>query len=164
MKIRSREKPGLSNAVQLAGEFLLRYGLVLVLAWIGAMKFTAYEAKGIQGLVATSPLMSWMYGVLSLQGVSNLLGVVEISTALLIALRPLSTRLAIVGSCLAILTFLTTLTFLFSLPGWEQSLGGFPALSGSGGFLLKDVVLLGASVWSLGEALAARGAQFDSHS
>jgi reactive chlorine resistance protein C len=155
MKVEMRETLRLSNAVQLAGEFLLRYGLVLVLAWIGAMKFTAYEAKGIQGLVATSPLMSWMYGVLSLQGVSNLLGVVEISTALLIALRPLSTRLAIVGSCLAILTFLTTLTFLFSLPGWEQSLGGFPALSGSGGFLLKDAVLLGASVWSLGEALTA---------
>jgi uncharacterized membrane protein YkgB len=164
MKIRTRETLRLSNVIQQTGEFLLRYGLVLVLAWIGAMKFTAYEAKGIQGLVMTSPLMNWMYGVLSLQGVSNLLGVVEISTALLIALRPLSTRLAIVGSCLAILTFLTTLTFLFSLPGWEQSLGGFPALSGSGGFLLKDAVLLGASVWSLGEALAARGAQFDSHS
>jgi uncharacterized membrane protein YkgB len=159
MKIGERETLRLSNTVQLAGEFLLRYGLVLVLAWIGAMKFTAYEAKGIQGLIITSPLMSWMYGVLSLQGVSNLLGVVEISTALLIALRPLSTRLAIFGSCLAILTFLTTLTFLFSLPGWEQSLGGFPALSGSGGFLLKDAVLLGASVWSLGEALTAGRAQ-----
>lgn len=159
MKVEMRETPDLRNAVQVAGEFVLRYGLVLVLAWIGAMKFTAYEAKGIQGLVATSPLMSWMYGVLSLQGVSNLLGVVEISTALLIALRPLSARLTIIGSCLAILTFLTTLTFLFSLPGWEQSLGGFPALSGSGGFLLKDVVLLGASVWSLGEALAATQAQ-----
>ena len=41
--------------------------------------------------------------------------------------------------------FLTTLSFLFSLPGWEQSLGGFPALSGNGGFLLKDIVLLGAA-------------------
>jgi uncharacterized membrane protein YkgB len=35
--------------------------LVLVLGWIGAMKFTAYEATGIQGLVASSPLMSWLY-------------------------------------------------------------------------------------------------------
>lgn len=159
MKVEMRERFVRANSVQLAGGYLLRYGLVLVLAWIGAMKFTAYEANGIQGLVATSPLMSWMYGVLSLQGVSNLLGVVEISTALLIALRPLSARLAIIGSCLAILTFLTTLTFLFSLPGWEPSLGGFPALSDSGGFLLKDAVLFGASVWSLGEALTADGAQ-----
>ena len=49
--------------VHRVGHFLLRYGLVLVLGWIGAMKFTAYEAEGIQTLVATSPLMSWMYKV-----------------------------------------------------------------------------------------------------
>jgi hypothetical protein len=34
----------------------------------------------------------------------------------------------------------------------EQDLGGFPALSAAvGQFLLKDVVLLGAATWSLGE-------------
>src|SRR5918911_898101 len=99
-----------TNAAQLAGEYLLRYGLVLVLAWIGAMKFTLYEAKGIEPLVSSSPLMSWLYGVLSLQGVSNLIGVAELTTAALIALRPLSARLAAVGSALAALTFLTTLT------------------------------------------------------
>jgi len=136
------------------GEFLIRYGLVLVLGWIGAMKFTHYEAQGIQGLVASSPLMSWMYKVFSLQATSNILGVAEITAALLIAIRPISTRLASIGSVIAILTFLATLTFLFSLPGWEQSLGGFPALSGSGGFLLKDVVLLGAAFWTLGDSLA----------
>ncbi|HYE66684.1 MAG TPA: DUF417 family protein [Pyrinomonadaceae bacterium] len=139
--------------VQSFGKFLVRYGLVLVLLWIGAMKFTAYEAKGIEPLVASSPLMSWLYKFLSLQGVSYLLGVTEITTGILIALRPLSARASAVGSLLAIFTFLTTLTFLFTLPGWEQSLGGFPALSGSGGFLLKDLVLLGASVWSLGDSL-----------
>jgi uncharacterized membrane protein YkgB len=41
-----------------------------------------------------------------------------------------------------------------STPGWEPSLGGFPALAVvPGQFLLKDVVLLGAALWSLGEAL-----------
>jgi uncharacterized membrane protein YkgB len=148
---------GSGEKIRLAGEHFIRYGLVLVLLWIGAMKFTAYEAKGIEPLVTSSPLMSWLYNILSLQGVSNLLGMTEITTAVLIALRPLSAKLATVGSCLAILTFLTTLTFLFTLPGWEESLGGFPALSGSGGFLLKDAVLLGASVWSLGEALSGAG-------
>jgi reactive chlorine resistance protein C len=139
--------------LQSAGKALVRYGLVLVLVWIGAMKFTAYEAKGIEPLVTSSPLMSWLYGILSLQGVSNLLGVTEITTGVLIALRPLSAKASAVGSALAVVTFLTTLTFLFSLPGWEKSLGGFPALSGSGGFLLKDLVLLGAAVWTLGESV-----------
>jgi uncharacterized membrane protein YkgB len=137
------------------GAFLIRYGLVLVLGWIGAMKFTAYEAEGIKTLVQTSPFMSWMYKVFSLQATSNLIGVAELMAAALIAIRPLAPKLSAIGSVLAVFTFLTTLTFLFSLPGWETSLGGFPALSGSGGFLLKDTVLLGAAFFTLGDSLAS---------
>jgi uncharacterized membrane protein YkgB len=150
------DKNRLNETVQRIGQFLLRYGLVLILGWIGAMKFTAYEAEGIRTLVATSPLMSWMYKVFSLQATSNIIGVAEITAAILIAIRPLSAKLSVIGSVLAVFTFLSTLTFLFSLPGWEKSLGGFPALSGSGGFLLKDVVLLGAAFWTLGDSLTAR--------
>jgi uncharacterized membrane protein YkgB len=52
--------------------------------------------------------------------------------------------------------FLTTLSFLVTTPGWEKSLGGFPALSAMPGqFLLKDVVLLGVSLFTAGEALGA---------
>jgi len=142
--------------LEAAGQMVLRYGLVLVVAWIGAMKFTAYEAAGIQPLVANSPLMGWMYRFLSVQAFSNLLGMVEIAVAVMIAVRPLSARVAAVGSAMAVMMFLTTLSFLFSTPGWEPSLGGFPALSVvPGQFLLKDVVLLGAAVWSLGEAMSA---------
>ena len=140
------------------GEAILRYGLVLVVAWIGAMKFTAYEAAGIQPLVANSPLMGWTYRFLSVQGFSNLLGSVEIAIAAMIGLRPVSPRVAALGSGMAVMMFLTTLSFLFSTPGWEPSLGGFPSLSVlPGQFLLKDVVLLGAAVWSLNEALRAAG-------
>lgn len=149
--IESRSNLGLQ--VEGFGKLIVRYGLVLILVWIGAMKFTAYEAQGIEPLVASSPLMSWLYGLMSKQAVSNILGVSEITTGILIALRPFSPRASAIGSLLGIATFLTTLTFLFSLPGWEKSLGGFPALSGSGGFLLKDLVLLGACVWSLGDSL-----------
>ncbi len=145
--------------LEVVGQGLVRYGLVLVVGWIGAMKFTGYEAAGIQPLVANSPLMSWMYGFLSVQGFSNLLGTVEIAVAAMIALRPVSPRIAAVGSAMAVMMFLTTLSFLLSTPGWEASLGGFPAVSVvPGQFLLKDVVLLGAAVWSLGEALTAEGA------
>jgi uncharacterized membrane protein YkgB len=143
------------NTFEKLGAFLIRYGLVLVLGWIGAMKFTTYEAEGIKTLVETSPFMSWMYKVLSLQATSNVIGIAELTAAALIAIRPLAPKLSAFGSVLAVFTFLTTLTFLFSLPGWEQSLGGFPALSGSGGFLLKDTVLLGAALFTLGESLAS---------
>ena len=58
------------------------------------------------------------------------------------------------GNALAIGMFLTTLSFLLTTPGvWEESAGGFPALSvAPGQFLIKDLVLLGASIWSFGEA------------
>ena len=143
------------NPFEKLGAFLIRYGLVLVLGWIGAMKFTAYEAEGIKTLVETSPFMSWMYKVLSLQATSNVIGIAELTAAALIAIRPVSSKLSAIGSVLAVFTFLTTLTFLFSLPGWEKSLGGFPALSGSGGFLLKDTVLLGAALFTLGDSLSS---------
>ena len=48
----------LSEKLQALGIFMTRYGLVVVFAWIGAMKFTGYEANGIQPLVSNSPLMS----------------------------------------------------------------------------------------------------------
>jgi reactive chlorine resistance protein C len=145
-----------SERIETLGEFLVRYGLVLVLCWIGAMKFTAYEAGGIKPLIETSPLMSWMYKAFSIQATSNIIGMAEITAAVLIAIRPISRKLSAIGSVIAVLTFLATLSFLFSLPGWEKSLGGFPALSGSGGFLLKDVVLLGATLWTLGDSLSDR--------
>lgn len=135
---------------------VLRYGLVVVIGWIGAMKFTAYEANGIHPLIANSPLMAWLYGFLSVQGASNFLGVVELAIAGMIALRPVAPRIAAVGGALAAGVFLTTLTFLVSTPGWEETLGGFPALSAMPGqFLLKDVVLLGAALWCTADAARA---------
>jgi uncharacterized membrane protein YkgB len=140
--------------LQVVGAYLLRYGLAFVIAWIGFMKFTAYEAAGIQPLVANSPLMSWVYGIFSVGAFAALLGVLEIAVAAMIALRAVSPKLCAVGSALAIGMFLTTLSFILSTPGWEASLGGFPALSVvPGQFILKDIVLLGAAVWSLGEVL-----------
>lgn len=142
------------SAVTALGHRVLRYGLAVVIGWIGMMKFTGYEANGIQPLVTHSPLMGWMYQFLTVRQFSDGLGVVEIAIAILIALRSWSPKASALGSALAVLMFLTTLSFLFSTPGWEPSLGGFPFLSGAvGQFLIKDLVLLGAAIWSLGESL-----------
>ena len=146
--------------IQALGGSAIRYGLVAVVGWIGLMKFTHYEAEGIRPFVANSPLMSRAYSVLSVDAFSALLGGVEVVVAGLIALRPLSARASALGSALAVGMFATTLSFLLTTPGvWEPSLGGFPALSAvPGQFLLKDVVLLGAALWTLGEALNRRHA------
>src|SRR5262245_16236027 len=154
---KATRKALLSSRVEAAGRELARYGLVVVVGWIGLMKFTAYEAEGISSYVANSPLMSWVYGFMSHRGFSGVLGVVEVAVALLIAARPFSPRASALGSALAVGMFLTTLSFLVTTPGvWEPSAGGFPALSGKPGqFLIKDLVLLGVSLWTLGEAWRA---------
>ena len=135
------------------GRHTARYGLVLVLLWIGGMKFTAYEAEGISGFVSNSPLMSWAYSVFSVQSFSALLGVTEIAIALMIAARPFSARAAFVGSGLAVGMFLTTLSFLAHDPGRVGGIGWrIPGLSVvPGQFLVKDFVLFGASLRLFGD-------------
>jgi uncharacterized membrane protein YkgB len=150
---------GLAARLEGIGGGILRYSVVGILLYFGAFKFTATEAQAIQPLIAHSPLLGWLYAVLSVQGVSTLVGVVELAAALLIAARPFAPRLCALGSGLAILTFLTTLSFLATTPGvWEQPPDYFlPVPSLVGAFLLKDLFLLGAAVWSAGEALGAAG-------
>jgi len=141
------------HPVAVAGRLLLRYGLVVVIAWIGALKYSAYEAAVIHPLIANSPLMSWFYNLLSVRALAATLGTVEIIAAVLIALRYVSPRVSAVGSAMAVVLFLGTLSLLFTTPGVTAA-GGFPVLSVlPGQFLLKDLVLLGASLWTLGDSL-----------
>jgi uncharacterized membrane protein YkgB len=95
-----------------------------------------------------------MYALLSVQGASNVIGTIEIVLAVLIALRPVWTKASFVGSLGAVITFLLTLSFLFSTPGAAALKYGFPVLGGAGQFLIKDLVLFGASLWTAAEAYA----------
>lgn len=142
------------EAIERIGRLATLYGLALVFLWIGSMKFTAYEANAIKGLVASSPLMSWLYSVTDVRSVANLIGTAEVTTGVLLVLRPWNAVAGALGGFLAAATTAMTLTFLFSAPGWEASLGGFPALSVvPGQFLLKDIVLFGAGIAVLGSSL-----------
>lgn len=137
------------------GRAVLQYGLAIVFLWFGAMKFTAYEAQGIAPFIAHSPFVSWWHTLFGIQGASFLLGFVEIGAGVLLALRGANPLFSAFGGAIGIVTYLTTLSFFFTTPGvFEPSLGGFPAISaGLGQFLLKDVVLLGASFFILGASL-----------
>jgi uncharacterized membrane protein YkgB len=53
---------------------IARYGLVVVVAWFGAMKFTAYESHGVSPLVAHSPFLGWVYHLTSIDTFGDLLG------------------------------------------------------------------------------------------
>lgn len=140
--------------VRTAAHIVARYGLAIVIGWIGIFKFCSYEALNIQPLVANSPFMGWLYGIFSVQTFSSILGVVEITTAVLLMVKPWYPRLSLLGSGLAILLFVSTLSFILTTPGVaEADAGGFPLLSMTGQFLIKDLVLLGVSIFTLADAM-----------
>jgi uncharacterized membrane protein YkgB len=140
------------------GTGVLRYGVVFLLVVIGTAKFFAFEAEGIKPLVEHSPFLSWMLGAFGVQGASNVIGTLEIVTGLAIGSRPWAPRVSAVGSVAGVLTFLTTLSFLFSTPG--ALFLKHPA----GAFLMKDIVLLGACILTAAEAVRAARARSSARS
>ncbi len=134
--------------------------LAIVFLWFGGMKFTAYEAKAIQGLVANSPLISFVYEIFSVQTVSVLIGLVEITVAALLLGRLISPRLSALGAAGAAVTFLLTFSFFLSTPGVGLAGHGPFAISVvPGQFLLKDLALLFFSLVLLRESLSAARAR-----
>jgi uncharacterized membrane protein YkgB len=123
-------------------------GLMLVLGWIGAMKFTVPEADGIEPLLKTSPVFNWWLPVYftKLQA-SYVIGVAELVTVVLLTGYWWSRRAFGAGLLLSAATFLVTLSFLISFaPSWNKALGGFPYLTSGGQFLLKDLLLLSSVI------------------
>jgi uncharacterized membrane protein YkgB len=137
---------------------LLRWSLVIVFLWFGGMKFTGYEAEGIAPFIAHSPFMSWLHTAFGIQGASAVIGVLELSTAVALAIGTLNLNVSILGAAMSTATYAITLTFFATTPGVaEATAGGFPAISAPiGQFLLKDAVLLAASIVLLRSGLAQR--------
>jgi reactive chlorine resistance protein C len=142
-----------ARRLQSVGNTLLRLGLAFLLALFGTFKFFQFEADAIQPLVSHSPILGWMYALFSIRTASAIIGGVEVGAAIALLLAPWSPRLGVVGGLLATGTFVTTLSFLASTPGLIA-----PGNDGAG-FILKDLVLLGAALHVAGaSAVAVRAA------
>ncbi len=128
---------------------ILRYGLVgLLLLW-GSFKFFAFEANAIQPLVEHSPLLGWLLPVFGLRATSDIIGVFEVGSGLLIATRHWFPRLSAYGSLAATAMFAVTLSFLVTTPG------ALSISSPINGFLLKDIMFLGGALVTGAEAFSA---------
>jgi uncharacterized membrane protein YkgB len=144
--------------IEKSGILFVRYGLVIILLWIGLLKFTSYEAMGIMGFVANSPFMSWAYTITSVRIWADVIGAIEICLAILIAIYPIAPRASEVGSWGAVAMGLCTFSFLYTTPGVLQSGHGFPFLSPMPGqFLIKDLLLIGTGILTAGRAHKAWG-------
>lgn len=137
-----------SPAVRLerAGAGAIRWSLILLLVFFGALKWTTFEADAIHPLISNSPFLAWTDTLLGKQGASELVGVIELITAALLGARRWSPTAAMIGGFSGIVMFLTTLSFLVTTPSPNNEAP----------FLMKDISLLGASIWLAGEAWVAR--------
>lgn len=123
-----------------AGYFISLAGSVLILLWIGIYKFTAVEAEAIRPLMEQHPLLSWMYSIFTIQQVSNIIGITEVLLALILVLSIKWIKLRKIASIGMIITFVLTLSFLFTTSGMWKFREGIPTTDF---FILKDLLLLG---------------------
>lgn len=128
------------------GYLLALLGVVLTLVWIGIFKFTPTEAQAIKPLVASHPLMSWMYHFASEQAVSNLIGTLEILTAVGLVVGLWKPVIGYWSGWAATITFLVTLSFLFTLPGAWKVVDGVLTTEF---FIFKDLVFLGVAIQTI---------------
>jgi uncharacterized membrane protein YkgB len=96
-------------------------------------------------MVSHSPFLFWLYPAFGIQGGSEAIGMVELVIALLIVVRRWAPRASAIGSTAAIGMFLVTLSFIVTTPNIGEGAT----------FLLKDLTLLGAALWTAGEAFGA---------
>lgn len=130
------------------GQVVARYSVVLFFLGFGLLKFTAAEAAAIHPLLVHSPFLFWLPMLFDGQISSDVIGVVEIALALMMASRPLAPRICAIGSYGVAASLVVTLSFLVTTPQIDPALGSF---------IVKDLTLLGVALWSAGEALRAAG-------
>lgn len=112
--------------------------VAMVLLWIGGMKFFEFEAHAIVRLVETSPFMSWLYAVFSVQGASNVIGGFDVLFALLLGAGIYSKNkpLIITSGMACLSVFLMTQTFLFTVP---DTFNSTTIVNRLGQFVIKDL-------------------------
>lgn len=138
--MQAKNKNNGPNVVSSLGYYISLGGAVLILLWIGIFKFTPTEANAIKLLIENHPLSSWMYTVLSVQTVSNIVGVVEILVALILILTLKFEKLKKYAGFAMCIIFLMTLSYLFTTPNMWKIIDGVPHTDF---FILKDVMYLG---------------------
>jgi uncharacterized membrane protein YkgB len=122
---------------------ILRWVMVVIFLAFGIQKFTPQSAQGIALYISNSPFVSWL-SIFGIRGEANLLGVIELTTALLFAIGAFSPFFSALAALMGIGTFVITWSFFFTTPGvvkWSFSTDPI-AWNLTGEFLFKDIVLL----------------------
>jgi uncharacterized membrane protein YkgB len=128
----------------------IRASMVVIFLFFGYQKWFDYEAQALVPYINHGPLIFWMYSVFGLKGATWFLGVAEWFFGAQLFAGFWNKKLGILGALGSCFSFLATITIIPFIPnGWAPSAGGFPAMTETVAFLLKDLVLLAVSVYLL---------------
>jgi uncharacterized membrane protein YkgB len=125
-------------------------GMIVMLLWAGFYKMTAPGAEGIIPLVSNSPLISWHFKLFGPYIGSDLIGLTEITAAVLFIAGYLKPKAGIIGGLITSVMFFTTSTMVATTPGAIIRVHGIGYMSFLGLFLFKDVISLGVSFYLIG--------------
>jgi uncharacterized membrane protein YkgB len=126
-----------------------------IFLFFGYQKWFEYEAQALIPYISHGPLIFWMYPVFGVRGATWFLGVAEWVFGALLFAGFWNKKLGILGALGSIFSFIATTTIIPFMPdGWAASAGGFPAMTERVAFLMKDLVLLVVSFYSLKQDLA----------
>ena len=129
---------------------LLRALLVIICLFFGYQKWFDYEAQALIPYISHGPLIFWLYPVFGIRGATYFLGVSEWLFGALLLAGFWNKKAGILGALGFCFSMLGTSTIIPFIPGgWAASAGGFPAMTERVAFLMKDLVLLGVSVYLL---------------
>jgi uncharacterized membrane protein YkgB len=127
---------------------LVRAAMVLIFALFGYQKWFDYEAQVLVPFISNGPFIFWLEPAFGVHGASYFLGASEWLFGTLLFAGFWSKPLGILGAIGSTGTFVMTVTIIPFMPnGWAAV--GFPAMAINNAFLLKDVVLLVASLYLL---------------
>lgn len=142
----------IAKTLKAAGQFLLRYGLAITFIWLGLLKFKNSEADYLREILSNSSLFAWSLKFITPYAFSQIVAFLQMGVGLLIALKPVGRKLSFIGSIMAVVILLLSVTSIFTSGYVWQTGYGFPELSKLGQSILKDVVLLGAAAWCAGDS------------
>jgi uncharacterized membrane protein YkgB len=129
---------------------VVRASMVIIFLFFGYQKWFDYEAQALIPYISNGPLISWMYPVFGVRGACWFLGVAEWFFGALLFAGFWNKKLGILGALGGIFSFISTITIIPFIPnGWAPSAGGFPAMTETVAFLMKDLVLLAVSFYLL---------------
>jgi uncharacterized membrane protein YkgB len=138
---------------------LVRAAMVVVFFVFGCQKWFDYEAHALVPFISHGPLIFWLYPAFGIRGAAFFLGGAELVIGTLMFLGFWNRKMAIFGSLGSCGTYLATVSIIPFFPDpWAAAAGGFPAATLPFLFLMKDVVLLAASVYLLKQDILRAGA------